>query len=355
MAENNYSLIPSNGGKKISNWDKPGGGLGLAVATALGVGAVVGLYHILPWLIELTKNIYTLGALVGGLVVIGAVLSSKEFRQNVSMAYFILMRKIAGIIIETDPIAIVEHQLMQMREKIQLINEQMGKIRGLITRNERRVEVKKSELEDELMKLAEFKKHPEKAANAKVAENQVRRLRDAVERTQKRLAESRQWYEILKKLKEHANLVVEDTENEVEDRKEEYEAIKAQHQAFSSIMSVLKGNPNEMINFTRAMDYMANDIAFRLGEMSDVIDETGGILSQIDVEDALTSARAAEILKQYEEGGIESLFEKHEVKAIEGKRTDFTMNFTNTEEQEPVMVERSTEETEVKKKKKYFN
>lgn len=354
MAENNYSLIPStNVAKKISNWDKPGGTLGFIVAALAGCAALLGLYHILPWLIELTKNTITLVGLLAALAAILWIITSKSFRETFSMVYFMVMRKIAGILVEIDPIAIVEHKLQQMRDKIQLINEQMGKIRGLITRNERRVEQKKAELENELLSLAEYKKRPDKAGQAKVAENQVRRLRDSVARTEKRLEQSRQWYEILKKLKEHANLVVQDTENEVEDRKEEYEAIKAQHAAFSSIMSVVKGNPNEMVNFTRAMDYMADDISFRLGEMSDVIDETGGLLDQIEVEDALTSTRAAEILAQYEKGGIESLFEKRDVKAIEGKRTDFDLNF-NTEEQNPVMVDRNGEE-KVEQKRTYFS
>lgn len=354
MANSNFSLIPTEVGKKVSNWDKPGGALGLFVATALGVGGAIGLYHILPFIITLLHNIFYAFGLGVLLVVIGIVLSSKSFRENVSMAYFILMRKIAGILIEVDPIAIVEHKIMEMRDKIDQIRQNMAKINGLIKRNEKRVEEKKEELENQLLKLKEYSKNPEKAGAAKVAENQVNRLRDAIARAQKRLAESKQWYEILKKLKGHAELVVEDTENEVADRKEEYEAIKAQHAAFSSITSVLKGNPNEMVNFTRAMDYMADDIAFRLGEMSDVIDETGGLLDQIEVDDAITSARAAEILAQYEQGGIESLFtSQKDVKAIEGKRTDFGVTFSNTEEQEPVIAERNDDKPV--EKRTYFS
>ena len=345
MAENNYSLVPSSG-KKVSNWDKPGGGLGLVVATALGAGLLYGLYQILPWLIELTKNVATLGALVVALGAIGYVLSSKAFRENVSMAYFILMRKIAGILIETDPIAIVERKIMEMREKIQLIREQMGKVKGLIVRNERRVEQKKHELEEQFLKKKALERTDSPGKALKVVNNQIDRLTGAIERAQSRLYESKKWYDILKKVQEYAELEVEDTENEVQDRKEEYEAIKAQHAAFSSIMSILKGDPNELINFTRAMDFMADDIASRLGEMSDVIDETGSLLKQIEVDDAITSERASQILRQYEEGGIESLFEKkREVKAIEGKHTDFELNFTNSEEREPVMVERNEDET----------
>lgn len=354
MADNNYSLITSEMGKKLSNWDKPGGTLGLVVATIIGIGIAVGLYKILPFLITMTQNIITLVLLVAVLVGIGLVLASKSFRENVSMAYFILMRKIAGILIETDPIAIVRKHIQDMRDKIALIREQMGKVNGLIQLNQRRVETKTNELEDEIIKLAEFnKRNDPKSKKAKiVCERQVDRLKAAIENAKKRLADSKQWYEVLKELRDYAELDVQDTENEVQARQEEYESMKAQHAAFSSIMSILKGNPNKMVNFTRAMDYMAQDVAFRVGEMSSIISETGGLLAQKEIDDAITSTKAAEILKRYEEGGIESLFSKStEVKAIEGKRTDYNITFDGGEERTPVMVERQQEEKPVEQTK----
>ena len=121
-------------------------------------------------------------------------------------------------------------------------------------------------------------------------------------------AMSKKWYAILQQLKRAADLTVEDTENEVKEREDEYRSIKEQHKAFSSMMSILKGDPDQMETFTRAMDYMADDISQRLGEMTTVIEETGGVLSQINVDNAVASARADELLKRYETYGIDGLF-----------------------------------------------
>ena len=74
-------------------------------------------------------------------------------------------------------------------------------------------------------------------------------------------------------------------------------------------MSIMKGDPDQMEDFTRAMDFMAYDITQKLGEMSNVIDETGGILSQMAIEDGVASKRADELLRKYESNGIEGLFE----------------------------------------------
>jgi hypothetical protein len=42
--------------------------------------------------------------------------------------------------------------------------------------------------------------------------------------------------------------------------------------------------------------------------MSNVIDETGGILSQMAIEDGVASKRADELLRKYEANGIDGLF-----------------------------------------------
>lgn len=355
----NDLMVTNNSQTKISPWEKPGGTLGLVVAGGAVAGGAILLYKILPFLITLTTNILTLGMLVAVLAGIAFLISDKRFRKTVSMVYFLIMRKITGLIIEIDPIAIVEAKVKEMKEKILVIEKQMGNIKGLITQNQRRVDDKKAELEKQLGMLKQYEQR-NMLDRAKVTERQVVRLQGAVERQSKRLEDSKKWMEILKKLKERADLVVVDTENEVNDRKEEYESIKAQHKAFSSIMSIIKGNPDDLEDFTHAMDYMAYDISMRLGEMSNVIDETGGLLSQISVEDGVTSEKAAQLLQKYENEGIEGLFstnntETYKTKAIESQKAMFDFNSLNSaryEEQVPIEVNTSEK---APAKRSYFN
>ena len=355
----NDLMVTNNSQTKISPWEKPGGTLGLVVAGGAVAGGAILLYKILPFLITLTTNILTLGMLVAVLAGIAFLISDKRFRKTVSMVYFLIMRKITGLIIEIDPIAIVEAKVKEMKEKILVIEKQMGNIKGLITQNQRRVDDKKAELEKQLGMLKQYEQR-NMLDRAKVTERQVVRLQGAVERQSKRLEDSKKWMEILKKLKERADLVVVDTENEVNDRKEEYESIKAQHKAFSSIMSIIKGNPDDLEDFTHAMDYMAYDISMRLGEMSNVIDETGGLLSQISVEDGVTSEKAAQLLQKYENEGIEGLFstnntEAYKTKAIENQKAMFDLNSLNRaryEEQVPIEVNTSEK---APAKRSYFN
>ena len=312
----NNSIIPSNNmDKKVSPWEKPGGTLGMIVAgLAIGGGCIL-LYKILPFLFSLTTNLLTLTLLVGALAGIGFLITNKRFRKTCSLVYFMIMRKITGFIIEIDPIAIVEKKVQEMKKKILEIEKQMGSLNGLNKQNERKIEDKKIQLQRQFDLLNEYNK-ANKRAEAGVAERQAVRLQSSIERQIKRLNDSKKWYEILKSLKHAAELTVLDTENEVNDRKEEFESIKAQHKAFSSIMSIMKGDPDQMEDFTRAMDFMAYDITQKLGEMSNVIDETGGLLSQFAIEEGVASKKADELLKKYESNGIEGLFSAFENKEL---------------------------------------
>lgn len=315
----NDSLTSISMDKKVSPWEKPGGTLGMIVAgLAVGGGCIV-LYKILPFLISLTTNLLTLSLLVLALSAIGFLITNKRFRQTCSMVYFMVMRKITGLIIEIDPIAIVENKVKEMKKKILDIEKQMGSLNGLNIQNERKIDEKKRQLQNQIDLLNEYNK-VNKRAEAGVAERQAIRLQGAIERQMKRLEDSKKWFEILKSLKHAAELTVLDTENEVNDRKEEFESIKAQHKAFSSIMSIMKGDPDQMEDFTRAMDFMAYDITQKLGEMSNVIDETGGLLSQFAIEEGIASKKADELLKRYEANGIDGLFSAfNNSKEIEAK------------------------------------
>jgi len=293
--------------QKISPWKKPGGTLGKIVA---GLGIIGGGYLLiknLPFLISLAGNLLHLALLVGAIILIIMLVTNKKFQAVFSSIYFMIMRKLTGLVVEIDPIAIVRNHIVDMKRKIAEIQTQMGKMNGLIKQSEKEIDQKKKELENNMHRLQAFQKKND-MASANVAERQAVRLQEAITRRTKRLEESKKWYEILQQLKKAAELTVEDTENEVKEREDEYKSIKAQHKAFKSMMSIINGEPDKMDIFNQAMEYMADDMSSRLGEMSVIIEETGGILTQIQIDDAVASAKAEDMLKAFEQNGIDGLF-----------------------------------------------
>lgn len=306
--EQNYLTVETySENKKVSNWDKPGGTLGKIVAGLSIGGGLMLLYKALPFLITLATNAITLGLLVGVLGLMVYLIQSKKFRNLFSMVYFQIMRKLTGLVIEINPIAIAERYLQELKEKMKTITRQLGEISGLVRMNSKKLDQKKEELEKNILM---FKKYQNlgMSENAEVIARQICRLKNSVKRTSERLEESKKWLEILKTLKTKASLVVEDTENEVADKKEEYEMVSKQYCAFKSIMSIIKGDSEKFENFTYAMDTMTNTIYSYIGEMDMIINESNNVIDKMKVESSVVSEKTKQIIDKFDEGGIDAIF-----------------------------------------------
>lgn len=95
---------------KISNWQKPGRTLGMIV-TGLSIGGgLILLSKLLPFLLTITWGLLELSILGVVLFLFFYVVTNKQFQQTFSTLFFILMRSLTGLVVELDPIAILEKE-----------------------------------------------------------------------------------------------------------------------------------------------------------------------------------------------------------------------------------------------------
>lgn len=296
-----------DGRQKVPFFQKPGSVTGTVL---LALGGIFVLWHINPILAFLNSLLANTITFIGLCCVLAAIIYcilDPKIRSIISELYFMGVRKLMGIVVDMDPISIVQHHLEKMREKITEIQKNMGSLRGLIKESERMLETKHSDLEKNLKLAQKARQKNASLQEIQVYDRQAVRLDGAIKRQEKRLADAKKWYNILSDLRKAAELTVQDTENEVNERIEEWNMIKKQHKVFTNVMSILSQN-DKMGTFTMAMDKMSYDITQRLGEMEDIIDETGGILSYISTDNELTSDKASELIEKYEKYGIDSFF-----------------------------------------------
>lgn len=294
--------------KKVPFFKKPGSVTGTVLLVLGGIFALIHINPILTFLNSLLANTLTFAGLCAALAAIVYCVLDPKIRRIVSELYFMLVRKVMGLVVEMDPISIVKHQVERMKEKIREIQKNMGSLDGLIKESERRLESKKSQIEHDAIALKKCAEK-NKISEAQVYERSVVRLDEIIKRQEKRLDDARKWYAILKDLKYEAELTVKDTENEINERVEEWSMIKKQHKVFTSVMGILKGD-DQLNMFTQAMDYMSMDITQKLGEMESIINETGSIMTKISLENEISSEKAKDLLNIYEQYGIDGILGK---------------------------------------------
>ena len=332
MAEYNTSDIVNVAKNTVSKWEKPGGTTGMIVLGVV-VGAIaINITPIMNFIAAACASTLSAIGMAAALFLVLYCLFDPRIRNIGSTIYFMIMRKIEGLLVDYDPISIVKRKIMQMNNKIQEITDNMGKLRGLIDKSEKRIQDKKKQCDHDFQLLNKYKETG-KAQDAAVYERQVTRLTEVIKNTEARLIQSKQWYEIMGKLKHQAELTVLDATNEVNERVEEWEMIKAQHKAFTSIVGIINGKDDQFSLFTRAMDHMADDISQKLGEMSFIIEETGGLMSKIDMDNLVMSDKANALLAQYNSGGLDAVllgsFAKQPIEhtpaePVECKEAEFT-------------------------------
>ena len=326
MAEYNTSDIVNVAKNTVSKWEKPGGTTGMIVLGVV-VGAIaINITPIMNFIAAACASTLSAIGMAAALFLVLYCLFDPRIRNIGSTIYFMIMRKIEGLLVDYDPISIVKRKIMQMNKKIQEITDNMGKLRGLIDKSEKRIQDKKKQCDHDFQLLNKYKETG-KAQDAAVYERQVARLTEVIKNTEARLIQSKQWYEIMGKLKHQAELTVLDATNEVNERVEEWEMIKAQHKAFTSIVGIINGKDDQFSLFTRAMDHMADDISQKLGEMSFIIEETGGLMSKIDMDNLVMSDKANALLAQYNSGGLDAVllgsFAKQPIEHIPAENVEY--------------------------------
>ena len=333
MAEYNTSDIVNVAKNTVSKWEKPGGTTGMIVLGVVVGAIVINITPIMNFIAAACASTLSAIGMAAALFLVLYCLFDPRIRNIGSTIYFMIMRKIEGLLVDYDPISIVKRKIMQMNKKIQEITDNMEKLRGLIDKSEKRIQDKKKQCDHDFQLLNKYKETG-KAQDAAVYERQVTRLTEVIKNSEARLIQSKQWYEIMGKLKHQAELTVLDATNEVNERVEEWEMIKAQHKAFTSIVGIINGKDDQFSLFTRAMDHMADDISQKLGEMSFIIEETGGLMSKIDMDNLVMSDKANALLAQYNSGGLDAVllgsFAKQPIEHAPAENVEFKeAEFTN--------------------------
>lgn len=289
-----------------SPWEKPGGTLAKVTLVAMIAGAGYALYKFLPDLIALTQNLLTLTALVGVLALIFFLIMNDTSRNFFKNLYFVIMRKLTGLIVEIDPIAIVKGKIKDMKNRLVKIEEGITKMRGIHVKNEKALEANKRDLEESLKKLQILQKQ-NKMEESGLLQRHISQLDESVKKRTLNFEKSKQMIDILTKVKKSAEIKVKYTEEEIKLKEEDYELMKANHKALSSIKSLI--NPQTDDAFDMAMEKMDTDITLYIGEMDEFLES--GVIDDINLDNALSSVKSQAILDKYNKGGFDAILGEH--------------------------------------------
>lgn len=303
MPEGLLPTTPATSSMK-SFWSRKEGKLGLVVGAGMIGGLLYALYRLLPYLIEMTKNLIELTILGVVLFVIVFMIMDPQVRNLVWYIYKALMRAITGLFIQLDPVGIIETYVAHLKKQLGLLEEKITSLSGARTKLTDAINRAKSEMEEQLNLAKSGRKKGIDNAEIMVYTNQAGRLDARIQKFQNLLLKIDTLYRILDKMKKGAKVIVLDYQNQVENIKQEREVIRTGFNAFKSAMSILTGDPDKKVLFDQAMEVIQSDISMKAGAMERFVDESSEILQSIDLQNGAFEEKGMKLLEKWEKEGL---------------------------------------------------
>jgi hypothetical protein len=293
-------MVPDAKNSIKSFWQKPEGKIGMVVtAIFLGAGFIVFWSKVLPFLLGLAANSL---ALAGMLIVLGLIIfpfTQSDIRLRMSVAYKLFLKKLAGFIIKTDPIAILKITIDKGEERLETFEEQRSKLKQVLSNLKRKICEYASQAKESMLAAQQAQKQQIKA-QVYLNTNQAGRLQGAAVELSQVSARLDALYTVITKIYENAKVLLTDKKQEVALLEDKWISIRAAYGAMQSAMKALQGDKDERALFEESVDYINNDLGMKVGEIEYMLEASETIMDNIDIRNGMFQEKGMKMLEDFE-------------------------------------------------------
>jgi phage shock protein A len=338
-------------GKKTF-WQRPEGWPGaIVLAAIIGFGGYA-LFKFLPNLIELAENIYYLAAMIGGGFIITYMLLDKRVRTMLWYLYKKVIRWGTGVFIQLDPIGIIESFLDDLRKKMDVMRQQVGKLKGQIRILQEKIKARMA-AHDKYMSLAATAKRQGDEARAKLNSRKAIREKKVAQNFGVLKEKTETLYRVLEKMRKYSDIMVDDIAHEIEMKKEEREVIRTSHGVMKSAVNIINGNSDRKVIFDQAMEYIVDDIGERIGEMEYFMDMSSDFMNNMDLENAMYEEEGMAALDEWSRK-VEEKFDATKYESPTKALEKGSVEFQDREKVKVTRTQNTNTNTSSNQKSKYF-
>ena len=302
----------------VDLWKQPGGTLGKVGLWVMGASLLYGIYKALPYLITFTQNVFTLVLMMMGLGCVLYVAFRPEMRKILKLMYLQICRKITGLIVEIDPIAILENSISEMKKKLVTVKQKITDISSTLVGMKRKQKEYKKEFEENINRIKAIREKltssntddkTRMALNGQlsVAQNNVSMLDEQIKAQTERIQKTEKYIDILEKLEIAATSKIQMAESTVSHKKDEYEQAKKMRSAVQSLTSIFNSSwLTKSMEEQMALNVVSNTINDSIAEMNRLLDGSNDILINYDITSMANASKVDAIIANFDNNGFES-------------------------------------------------
>jgi hypothetical protein len=292
--------------ERRSFWSRPEGVLGLVVLAGLAGTGLFYFNEIVKFLIEVASNTLHLMFLLGGLALLVFLATTREIRTGLFFLFKTLMRKMTGLIVQLDPIAILKIYIDDLKQKRQKMQGQIDTLAGQMVKLNKKINENNEEIKQ---KFAEANKATSLAAErpgmkeaAQLATIEGAGLQQMNEKLLPLQRNIKMVLAFMEKVNTSADYIIKETEIKVRLKEVEYKMVKESSSALRTAVSIFKGDPDKKFYFDESMEYIQDDMSQKLGEMKRAMDMSMDFINSVDVQNGVLSDKGEAMLQAYNQG-----------------------------------------------------
>jgi phage shock protein A len=288
-----------NSMKTKTFWEKPEGKTGLLFMAAIAGGAGWLLYKFSGAILAMLGN--TIG-IAASLLVLGAIIYmvlDPKMRTLVSYMYKSVMRSITGWFVTIDPIGILKNYISDLEDNLAKMGKQIGELRGQMRKLQTMVTDNEKEISSNMLIAKKAKEQGNQQAML-LSSRKAARLQESNEKYVELHNKISILYKVLSKMYSNSEVLLEDTKDQVKVKEQEYKAIKASNSAMKSAMSIIKGDPDKRAMFDQALEFIADDVSQKVGEMERFMEMSSDFMNSIDLQNGVFEEQGLKMLEDYE-------------------------------------------------------
>jgi hypothetical protein len=297
MANDTTELLPpSLRGKLIGGEKVTGSVIGLGIVGAI----LVGLYEVGPFIIKSLVNLYAIGALSLGLVLLIGFASNRKVQSIFTLGFAIGTRRIHDQMVQRAPYDILKYVIGCMKDDVAKSQSSLGRIRGANQRLAAQIEKNDGEIQQHVS----YAKAAEKSNQTARKESQLRMLGqvDTINKSLKKQLEMQvRLAGGLQKAVENGQIKVEEQENAVRVAIEAHAVSVEGKEASADILSAINGDPEKKALFDESMTVILKETAMNYGQMQQMAEDIRPMMDQIELGKVVDAERGQKLLDEYEQ------------------------------------------------------
>ena len=292
---------------KKSFWGRPEGTTGWILMIAAIAVAVYFSGIIIPFIIGLLANLVGMCILGGIVLAVAYVIFDPKMRATFFYAFKLLCRAITSLVITIDPIGIAKERIAQMKKKLEEVSENISKVSGQKQKLAKIINTNVSKMKDLKVQYDILvKEGASKPRLTTVAiemgslDNQNKNLlpiHDTIVRS----------LDTLRHMQENIGEYVIQQEITVRNKEAEYVAIKEANKAMKGVYSIISGGNSENDLFFESMDYINDDIAKKMGEMDQILNNSASFLEKGDMDRHMSAVKGEATIGSFDPSSINLL------------------------------------------------